>query len=188
MKSFWKALSRFIFWLKGWQLEGGFPTDLKKAVMIAAPHTSNWDFLYARAAFFLMEVPMKYTIKKEVMVGPLGWLLASLGAIPVDRGSQGMRRHSLVDVMAMEFERREELVILVTPEGTRQYATKWKSGFYRVAQRAQVPMVMGYLDYKRKVAGVGPVIYPTGDYEADLRKIKDFFRDKTAKYPEQGVR
>ena len=80
-----KLLSRFVFWISGWSLNADWPKDVKKAVLIAIPHTSNWDILYARAAFFLMDIPVRFTIKKEVMIGPLGWLLSGLGAIAIDR-------------------------------------------------------------------------------------------------------
>ena len=188
MNTFWKTLSRIIFWVAGWKLEGSMPKNVKKAVMIAAPHTSNWDFLYCRAAFFLLDVPMKYTIKKEVMIGPLGWLLSSLGAISIDRKAKGSKQTNMVDHIVNIFEERQELIILVTPEGTRKYAKKWKSGFYHIAQKAKVPMILGYLDYKRKIAGVGNLVYATGNYQKDLVDIQAFFKDKTARFPNQGVR
>jgi 1-acyl-sn-glycerol-3-phosphate acyltransferase len=86
------------------------------------------------------------------------------------------------------FNERESLVVLVTPEGTRKYAEKWKTGFYYVALGANVPIVLGYLDYKEKAAGIGPKIQPTGDIDADLEAIKSFYRTKTAKFPEQGIK
>ena len=185
-----KLFSRFVFWLTGWKVVGAFPEDVRKAVMIAAPHTSNWDLLYARCAFFLLDIPLRYTIKKELMVGPVGWMLRMLGAIPIDRSKTGARgKRSMVDAMADLFdEYEEELVVMVTPEGTRKYAPRWKTGFYRVAEKAQVPIVLGYLDYAKKHAGVGPVFNTTGDIDKDIEEIQAFYRTKTARYPEQGVR
>ena len=184
-----KLLSRFIFWITGWKVEGGFDKDIKKAVMIAAPHTSNWDLLYCRCAFYIMGVPLKFTIKKELMGFPFGGLLRSMGAIAIDRSAKGgFRKRSMVDAMADLFDETDQLVVLVTPEGTRKYAPRWKTGFYRVAQQAKVPMVLGYLDYKLKHAGVGPVYDATGDMTADIEKIKDFYRTKTAKFPGKGVK
>jgi 1-acyl-sn-glycerol-3-phosphate acyltransferase len=184
-----KFLSKWIFRLSGWKVVGGFPPEVKKAVMVAAPHTSNWDFLYARCAFYIMEVPLKYTIKKELMKFPFGPILKSIGAIPIDRGpKKGLGKRSMVDAMVDMFDGRDQLVVLVTPEGTRKYAPKWKSGFYRVAEQAGVPIVLGYLDYEKKEAGVGPVFLTTGDMEKDMEEIMAFYRTKKARYPENGVR
>ena len=161
-----KFLSRIVFWLSGWKLNVGWPKDLKKAVLIAIPHTSNWDLLYARAAFFLMDIPVKFTIKKEVMVGPLGWLIKVLGGIAIDRQRiPGGRKQTYTEAMVNMLKESEELVIMVTPEGTRSYAPKWKSGFYHIALGANVPIVIGYLDYKKKEAGIGPIIYPDGNMD-----------------------
>lgn len=185
-----KLISRFIFWITGWKVEGWIPKDLKKAVMVAAPHTSNWDFLYARCAFFIMGVPLKFTIKKEVMFFPLGPILKALGAISIDRQktSTGKQARSTVEAIADLYKDREQLVIIVTPEATRRYQPKWKTGFYHVAQMANVPIIMGYIDYSKKHAGVGPIFHTTGNMDADIEKIKDFYRDKVAKFPENGVR
>ena len=123
------------------------------------------------------------------MFFPLNLLLKSMGAIPIDRTpKKGLKKRSMVDAMVELFDTRDQLVILVTPEGTRSYSKRWKTGFYHVAHQAGVPIVLGYLDYKKKHAGVGPMVYPTGNTEQDINEIKDFYRDKTARYPEQGVR
>lgn len=183
--TFWYLFSKFWFWLTGWKLASVVPPDIRKAIMIAAPHTSNWDLLYARAAFFLMGVPVRFTVKKEWVDNPIvGGLMKSLGALAVDRS----RNNSLVDGMIQLFNEREELVIMITPEGTRSYQPKWRKGFYFVAQGAHVPILLGFLDYKNKEAGVGPAVYPTGNYEADLEKIQAFYRTKTGRFPEKGVR
>ncbi|MEQ8908652.1 MAG: lysophospholipid acyltransferase family protein [Vicingaceae bacterium] len=179
-----KLLSRFIFWITGWKIVGENPKALKKFVMIAAPHTSNWDLLYARAAYYLMSIRVKYTIKKELFFFPLGWFLKSLGGIPIDRNK---KKGNMVQQMARNFKKWEELALLVTPEGTRSYAKEWKKGFYYIALEAKVPIVLGYLDYAKKIAGIGPVIHPSGDIEADLEKILTFYRGITPKYPEKGV-
>ncbi len=155
--------------------------------MVAAPHTSNWDLIYARAALYILRVPVKFTIKKDWMFFPLNLLLDYLGAIPIDRNPKGIRKTSMVDKMIEIFNEREHLIILVTPEGTRKYAKKWKSGYYFTAQRAGVPILLGYLDYSQKEAGIGAVFYPTGDLQKDTEQIKDFYRKKVAKYPENGV-
>lgn len=183
-------LAKLWFWLKGWKIEGEMPKGVKKAVMTAAPHTSNWDFVWARAAFYVLKVPLNYTIKKEFIKGPLGWMLKSMGAIPIDRRPKkaGESRKSMVDAMADLFKSREQLFVMVTPEGTRKFASKWKTGFYFTALSAGVPIVLGFLDYKNKIAGIGPTVYPSGNLEEDMETIKAFYRTKTGKFPEQGVK
>lgn len=184
-----KTLARFVFWITGWKLNVGWPEGLRKAVLIAIPHTSNWDLLYARAAFYLMDIPVKFTIKKEVMVGPLGWLIKSLGGIAIDRKRiPGGRKQTYTEAMVNMLKEAEELVIMVTPEGTRSHAPKWKTGFYHIALGANVPIVIGYLDYKKKEAGIGPVIQPDGNLQGQIEEMMDFGRTITPKYPEKGIR
>lgn len=184
-----KFLSKAIFFLSGWKIVSSWPKEQKKAVLIAVPHTSNWDLLYARAAFYLMEVPVRFTIKKEVMVGPLGWLIRSFGGIAIDRKRiPGKRKQTYTELMINLLKETDELVIMVTPEGTRSYAPKWKSGFYHIALGANVPIVIGYLDYKKKEAGLGAFIYPNGNMDEQIEELKAFGRTVTAKYPENGIR
>lgn len=178
-----KLFSRFIFFITGWKIVGHPPQE-KKFIMIAAPHTSNWDFLYARAAFYIMGIRLRYTIKKELFFFPLGILLKSMGGIPIDRKTKGNMVSKMVDL----YNQYDDLTILITPEGTRSYSAEWKKGFYYIAEQANIPISLGYLDYAKKEAGIGPLFWVSGDYEADLEKIKDFYRTITAKYPEQGVR
>lgn len=178
-----KLIAKLIFFLTSWKVIGNAPKE-KKFVMVAAPHTSNWDFLYARAAFYIMGVPLKYTIKKELFFFPLGWILRVLGGIPIDRS----QKSNMVKNMTVLFDQYDELAILVTPEGTRSYSKEWKKGFYYVAQGAKVPISLGYLDYAKKHAGIGPLIHPSGNYDDDLETIQSFYKKITAKYPEKGVR
>ncbi|MBL4709682.1 MAG: 1-acyl-sn-glycerol-3-phosphate acyltransferase [Flavobacteriales bacterium] len=177
-------MAKFIFWMTGWKVVGENPKDLKKMVLIAAPHTSNWDLLYARAAFYIMGVPVQYTVKKELFFFPLGAILKSLGGIPIDRKTKG----NMVDKMARFYSDYDELCIMITPEATRSYSPEWKKGFYYISQKVNIPIILGFLDYKKKEAGIGPIVYPTGDYEKDLEEIKSFYRTVTPKFPEQGVR
>lgn len=180
-----KLISKLLFKVTGWKLQGTLTPELRRCVMVAAPHTSNWDFIYARAAFYLMDAPIRYTIKKEFMRFPFGGLLKAIGALPIDRS----KNTKMVDAMIRIFkETPGEMCVMVTPEGTRKYQPRWRRGFYHVAVGAGVPIVLGYLDYAKKEAGVGPAFIPTGDVEADIEAIMAFYRTKTAKYPEQGVR
>jgi 1-acyl-sn-glycerol-3-phosphate acyltransferase len=183
-----KGLSKFLFWITGWKFTGEWPKGVKNAVLIAIPHTSNWDLLYARAAFFLMDIPVKFTIKKEAMVGPLGWILSGLGAIAIDRKRiPGGRKQTYTEAMISMLKEREDLVIMVTPEGTRSAVKKWKSGFYHIALGAGVPVVIGFLDYKKKTAGIGPHIFPDGNMDAQVEELKVFGRTVSARHPEQGI-
>lgn len=163
---------------------GGLPPHVKKCIMVAAPHTSNWDFIYARGAFYLLHLDVRFTIKKEFMGFPFGPLLKAMGALPVDR----TKNNRLVDAMVDILNNSDDMIIMVTPEGTRKYQPRWRKGFYYAAVGANVPIVLGFLDYKKKEAGIGPVFIPTGDVDADIEKIKDFYRTISPKYPEQGVK
>lgn len=180
-----KFISHIIFKISGWKVVGRFPKNVPKCVMIAAPHTSNWDFFYARCAFYIMEVDLRFTIKKEAINWPVvGSWIKYMGALPVDRS----KNNSLVQAMVDIFNQNEKMVIMITPEGTRKYQPRWRRGFYHAALGAGVPISLGYLDYAKKEAGVGPMIYPTGDIEKDLEEILAFYRTKTGKFPENGVR
>jgi 1-acyl-sn-glycerol-3-phosphate acyltransferase len=184
-----KAFAKWLLNLLGWKVNGGIPKEIRKSVVIAAPHTSNWDLLYTILTFYVLEVPLKFTIKKELDKPVIGAILKSFGAIFIDRSPKkaGLRRRSMVDAMAELFDSNEELFIVVTPEGTRSYAPKWKTGFYWVATKAQVPITMGYIDYKHKQTGIGPIFQPTGDVDHELQEIMDFYKSKTGKFPEKGV-
>lgn len=185
MNSFWLAFSKFWFKITGWRLHSSIPPEVRQAMMIAAPHTSNWDFMYARAAFFLMRRNVRFTVKKEWTDIPLlGKLMLSLGALPIDRS----KNNSMVEAMTELFQQYPDLIILITPEGTRKYQPRWRRGYYHVALAAHVPILLGFLDYSRKEAGVGPVIHPTGNYEQDEEKIKAFYRTKKGRFPEKGIR
>lgn len=155
-----------------------------------APHTSNWDFFYGMTTVLIKQVPARFAIKKEVMFFPLGPILRWIGAIPIDRGGLARRDKGVTQVAMLTqlLQERERLVLIIAPEGTRRYAPRWKTGFYRIAMGAGVPLVLGYLDYAQRHAGIGPVFYPTGNMEQDMQAIQAFYKDKVAKYPAQGVR
>jgi 1-acyl-sn-glycerol-3-phosphate acyltransferase len=175
--------------LMGWKmnLHGLNPKNFNRAVMLAVPHTSNWDLPIARAAFYLMGIPVRFTVKKEWMKFPFNLIGKPLGGIAIDRSPKkaGDQRRSMTEAMIDLFAENKELVVLVTPEGTRSYNDKWKTGFYYVALGAKVPIALGYLDYAKKEAGVGLVFEPTGNIEADMQKIMDFYRNIKGKFPEK---
>lgn len=181
-----KLFGRFIFWLFGWTLDDRLKYDFKRCVMIAAPHTSNWDFIFARAAFAMMGIPIRFTVKKEWLRFPFGGVMNALGAIGIDRSPKvdGEQRLSTTEAMIKLFEGRDELVVMVTPEGTRSLRMKWKTGFYHVAAGAGVPIALGYLDFEKKIAGVGKLVYPSGDMDKDMREIMAFYKPIKGKRPE----
>jgi 1-acyl-sn-glycerol-3-phosphate acyltransferase len=182
-----KFLCRLIFRLSGWTLNNKMPANINKCVMIAAPHTSNWDLVYALAAYDMMGIPMRFTLKDEFMKFPLKLIFKPIGAIAIDRRPKvaGGERRSMTEAMVDLFNGREKLNIMVTPEGTRSLNTKWKTGFYYVALNAKVPIGLGYLDYKNKVAGVGGMVYPSGDIKKDMKIIMDFYKDIQGQHPEK---
>lgn len=177
-------------WLMGWKmnLHGLNPKDFRRVVMLAIPHTSNWDLPIARAAFFLMDVHVRFTVKKEWMRFPYSLIAGPLGGIAIDRSPKvaGQERKSMTEAMIDLFEQNpDELAIMITPEGTRSRNDKWKTGFYHLAVGAKVPIGLGYLDYAKKEAGVGKLIYPSGDIQKDMKEILDFYRNIKGKFPEQ---
>lgn len=175
-----KFISEILLKIGGWEITGSIPDKIKKCIIIVAPHTSNLDFYIGRLAYYKMDVNVRFLIKKEAFRFPFKRILKGLGGIPVDRS----KKTDLVDQLAGRFEKHESLIITITPEGTRKLNKKWKKGFYQIAMKANVPIILGFLDYRNKKGGVGPVIYPSGDYEKDMEEIEKFYLDKTARYPE----
>jgi 1-acyl-sn-glycerol-3-phosphate acyltransferase len=173
--------ARWFLRLAGWQAEGAKP-HLRRFVLIGAPHTSNWDFVFFLAFAAVLDLKVTWLGKHALFRPPLGWLMRHLGGIPVVRD----RRENTVCRMAREFESRESLVLALSAEGTRNYTAHWRSGFYHIARAADVPIVLGYLDYARRRGGLGPAILPSGDIRSDMNEIRDFFADKTARYPDRA--
>ncbi|AWN82137.1 1-acyl-sn-glycerol-3-phosphate acyltransferase [Candidatus Cardinium hertigii] len=175
----------------GWSIHNLSHPTVKKAVVVLAPHTSNWDFFYGMLfRFSCPSLPIRFAIKKEVMFFPLSYLMKALGAIPIDRSGQqlGKKQSSRVTFMVELFNRADKLLLIIAPEGTRKCVRRWKTGFYRIAEAANVPIILGYIDYAQKTMGLGPFFYPTGNIETDIATIQDFYRPISGKHPEQGVR
>lgn len=177
-----RLIARFYFWLIGWKIKDNMPPTLRKCVMIAVPHTSNWDFPIAMAALLILRLKTNYLAKKELFRFPLGIIMRAFGGIAVDRS----RHTGMVEAMVAELNQRDELILLIPPEGTRSLVAEWKTGFYRVAMGAGVPIALAFLDYPNKTAGIEKVFYPTGDYEKDLAEIKSFYRTVKGKHPEKS--
>lgn len=176
-----KSFARFILKLFGWDVVIKIPPEVTKMVVMMAPHTSNWDFLIGWLGFMSIGVNSKYLIKKEAFFFPLGKILSAMGAIPVDRQSST----NIVIQVGDLFKNKDSLYITITPEGTRSLSPNWKRGFYYIAEHAQVPIAFGFLDYKKKVGGIGGMIFPTGNYDADLKVIEAFYSTINAKFPEK---
>jgi 1-acyl-sn-glycerol-3-phosphate acyltransferase len=168
-------------WLRlfGWEVRGEAPTH-SKFVLIAAPHTSNWDFPFMLATAYVMRVRISWLGKHTLFTPPWGWLIRKLGGIPVDRRAS----HSLVMQMAKRFHSTNDLVLAIPPEGTRSKVSVWKSGFYHIAAESGVPIGLGYLDYSRKLSGLGMFVMPSGNVREDMNKIRGFYRDVRGRYPE----
>jgi len=143
----------------------------KKYVLVFAPHTSWTDFAIGKIALTAMGVKATFLIKKEFFFFPFGIYLKYLGGYPVDR------KHTLnmTDKLAEYIKEKEDIAFLITPEGTRKRVETWKRGFYYIALKADVPLVLAYLDYNNRKGGIGPVFYPTGNYESDLLEIQKFY-------------
>ncbi len=170
-------------WLKvfGWKTEGGSP-DARKAVLIAAPHTSGWDLPFTLAVAWSLDLEMSWVGKAELFKPPYGPFFRFLGGVPVDRsGSKGF-----VGAVGDLFRRSEELHLVLAPEGTRGKAKRWKTGFYYMAKEAEVPIILGFLDYERKVGGLGHLFWPSDDPRKDLGLIRDFYKNVKGKHADQA--
>lgn len=183
-----KTIGHAAFKAQGWTIVGQDLITDRRCVVIAAPHTSNWDALITMAAFDRLDLPVRFTIKDAWMKFPLNLVIEPAGGIGIDRRprEESGERPSMVEAMVQLFvDHPGDLALIVTPEGTRSRSTRWKSGFYHVAKHANVPIVLGYLDYEKREAGVGKVMHPSGDFEADMREIAAFYHDIPAKHPER---
>jgi len=156
--------------------------EVPQCVMIAAPHTSNWDLPIMLFFAFAFRTKLFFMVKDAVFRWPFGPLFRWLGGIPIDR----TKRNGIVEQSIQAFRENEQLTMVVPPSGTRSKVEYWKTGFYHIARGANVPIALGFLDYGRKVGGVGPTIVPTGDIEEDMKEIRAFYADITAKYPEKS--
>lgn len=187
MRDVFEKLAEQSLNMMGWEIDNHWPLDLDQCVMIAAPHTSNWDALYARLALKAMGVNVRLTIKDSYMKFPFGLFVRAMGGIGIDRRPKapGEPRPSMVQLMTDLFKTHPKLVMLVTPEATRAKQEKWKTGFYHVAVNAGVPIALAYMDYKNKKTGVGKIVYPTGDFEKDMAEIMAFYANINAKFPEK---
>jgi 1-acyl-sn-glycerol-3-phosphate acyltransferase len=177
-------LGRLVLGVLGWRVEGGLP-DCPGCVVITT-HTSNWDYVIAVCmgavlSQGLFTIKVMWLGKKEAFRGPVGALLRWTGGLPIDRH----RRQGMVEQAAQAFHAYDNLYLVIAPEGTRRKAPYWRSGFYAIAQRAGVPIACLFMDYRRKAAGFGLILAPSGDAEADLALIREYYGGVTARHPDR---
>jgi 1-acyl-sn-glycerol-3-phosphate acyltransferase len=168
--------------LTGWKIEGSLPPEASKAVLIAAPHTSNWDLPYTLMVAFVLRLNVYWMGKQSIFKLPFGGVMRWLGGIPVDRA----QANNLVAASAEAIVKADGMVqLIVPPEGTRSKSHYWKTGFYYIALGAKVPIVMAYMDFAHKRSGLGPLFYPSGDIDKDMLAIKAFYAPFKGKNADQ---
>lgn len=179
-----KLIGKLFLRLNGWTIADHTPKgiqDVKRCVIVAAPHTSNWDYPFAMSVFYALGVKVRFLAKDSLFKFPLGLIMKGSGGIPVYRS----QRNNLVQTMIDLFASREELRLMIPAEGTRSFVREWKSGFYHVAYGAKVPIVLGFLDFKEKKGGFLNVYYPSGNYAKDLYEIQKLYSLIHPKNPDQ---
>jgi 1-acyl-sn-glycerol-3-phosphate acyltransferase len=182
-------LTRIIWRLIKWQYrrdgwsEINTVPDLRKCIVIAVPHTSNWDFVYIMGAKAALKIPLSFVGKASLFRWPFGTMMREMGGVPVDRA----KTTNFVDAMIAEFANRDEFMLTIAPEGTRGKVKKWKTGFYHIAVGAKVPLVIGMMDYAKKQVGLVGAFMPTGDYAKDMARVSEFYRTTTPRHPHQGT-
>ena len=165
-------LSIYFLKLTGWKITGELPPEAAKCVMIAAPHTSNWDLPYMLMVAFQLRLKVYWMGKASLFSPPFRGVMMWLGGIPIVRE----RANNVVAASAEAIRvATQALQLVVPPEGTRSKSRYWKTGFYYIALEARVPIVMAYMDYERKLSGLGPTLYPSGDIDADMKIVKAFY-------------
>ncbi len=167
---FWPRVAKFLLWLGRWTPVGPTPCT-RKAVIIGAPHTSNWDGYWTLVYKVAYGVDVKFFVKKQMFWFPMSVLLNGMGGVPLDRRDS----HSAVKQAVTAFNEKDDYLFGLAPEGTRSKAKGWKSGFYRIAEEAGVPVVFGFFDYSKRRLGFGPMMMLTGDVEADMTIIRSFY-------------
>jgi len=176
-----KFIFTWLLGLSGWTLIDKPLPEVKRAICLFAPHTSNWDFVVMVAAKFAWGMKVRYLGKHSLFKWPYGWFFKALGGIPVVRNRQDNLVGQVVDLIASE----ENILLAIAPEGTRSYTPYWKTGFYHIAERSELPLVLFYLDNKTKTIGFSDVFIVTGDLVADMQKISEFYADKESFYPDK---
>lgn len=176
-----RVISAALLKLTGWRAVGK-PIANHRFVLIGAPHTSNWDFPVMLTVVLKLRLRLYWMGKESLFRFPFGGLMRWLGGIPIDRS----RAHGVVDQVTQRYRENPQLVVLIPPEGTRSKVNEWRTGFYHIANNANVPILMGYIDAERKEAGLADFFHPTGDVEADIKAIRAFYATKRGIRPENA--
>jgi len=174
-------IARWTLKMLGWKISNVIPPGTKKCVIVVAPHTSYWDFVIGRLAYWKMGIKAKFLIKREAFKFPVKRLLLHMGGIPVDRS----RSNKMVDQIVEMFNQSDSMIIVITPEGTRKPVRHWKKGFYHIANKAQVPIALAYINWGKKEGGVGKIMDPNGNIEEQMAEMMDFYRGMEGKHPEK---
>jgi len=175
-------ISKFIYFkVFKWGIEGVFDKSIKKCVFVVAPHTSWWDFSLGVLTRNILDIEINFVGKKELFKPPFGWYFRWMGGAPVDRVSKEKK----VEAIAAIFKSKEIFRLALSPEGTRQKSERWRTGFYYIAEAANVPIIMVAFDYGKKLTKFSEPFYTTGDIEKDLPKIQRFYEGVQGKFPEQ---
>jgi 1-acyl-sn-glycerol-3-phosphate acyltransferase len=184
------VLSRLLEWLlvrfyfaMGWKSIAIRPIP-RKAIIIAAPHTSNWDFVYYIGLTRDLGIETSFMAKKELFRWPLGKFMREMGGVEVNRQQGGNYVQAMID----EFNRRDDFLLTIAPEGTRKSVGQWKTGFYHIAVGAKVPLIVGMMDYAKKTGGLALAFMPTGDYAADMARVEEFYQSTTPKHPDKAMK
>jgi 1-acyl-sn-glycerol-3-phosphate acyltransferase len=176
-----RAIARFILRIFGWQAELSVHM-VDRCVLVGAPHTTNWDFPLAILGMAAMGIKFNWVAKHTLFRWPLGIVMRALGGIPLDRKTGGAG----FALKAVEsFHALDHFILAIAPEGTRHKTDHWKAGFYKIALKSDVPIALGFVDYKKKKIGIGKLFTPTGDSEKDFLLLKDFYCEKSGKHPEK---
>ena len=175
-----KSISKLYFLLSGWKTVGGIPPDVKKCIIVGAPHTSNWDFIYARLGLYIFDYKIRYLIKDSMFKNPIAaWFFRVTGGIPVNRN----KNTNLTGDLAQLLKDNATLYIAIPPEGTRKWVKRWKTGFYRIATDCNIPIALAFLDFKKKQAGFMKIFYPTGNMIEDFKVIESYYTPEMAANP-----
>jgi 1-acyl-sn-glycerol-3-phosphate acyltransferase len=175
-----RRLARWLLHVGGWQIQGERPAH-HRYVLIAAPHTSNWDFPWMLLFAAAFDIRITWMAKHSLFHPPLGWLMRAMGGMPIIRH----RSRNVVDSMVAAFESATDLVLVVPTEGTREWSEFWKSGFYHIARQASVPIVPSFLDYGGRKGGFGPALETSGDMRRDMQYLRDFYAPMSGKFADQ---
>jgi 1-acyl-sn-glycerol-3-phosphate acyltransferase len=174
----WRFTGQTGLRLLGWRFVGEAP-NLRQFVMTAAPHTSNWDWVIGMLALMALGVRVSWLGKGRLFRGPLKWFFEAMNGIPVNRNAPG----DLVDQFIGEFESGRKIVLGLAPEGTRSKVKRFRSGYYRIAHRAGVPVVPGYFNYPDKTVGIGPAFDTLDDQQADIERLQAYYQQHTGRNP-----